>query len=117
MSFHPVCPGTLRHHPDQVEDLEAQRILLLLGGMEEIADVQGDETFDVGLGRGLGLEAAQTVEEDEDVAVAGEVFERPGPDVDDEVRILRVRGPGQAPLKAKDIVERCCLTPDRRLAA
>ena len=26
--------------------------------------------------------------------------------VDDEVRILRVRGPGQAPLKAADIVER-----------
>lgn len=26
--------------------------------------------------------------------------------VDDEVRILRVRGPGQAPLKAGDIVER-----------
>jgi len=26
--------------------------------------------------------------------------------VDDEVRILRVRGPGQAPLKAEDVVER-----------
>ena len=26
--------------------------------------------------------------------------------VDDEVRVLRVRGPGQAPLKAADIIER-----------
>ncbi len=65
--------GAADRRLQNLEDLGAQRVVLLLALVEEVADVEEDQAVDVRLGHELGLEGAQAIDEDEGVA-GGEQF-------------------------------------------
>src|SRR5947207_14972222 len=68
--------GGAHRRLEDLEDLRAQRIVLLLALVQEVTDVQEDETVDVRLDLELRLEAAQTVDEDEGVTLGKQLLQR-----------------------------------------
>src|SRR5262249_8130416 len=59
--------------------LRAQRVVLLLPLVQEMAKIQKDQAVDVRLDLELGLETAQAEDEDEAVALEEELFQGPLP--------------------------------------